>query len=281
MFKDDWITRLNQWQQQGIPCVMITVLEHRGSTPRNSGTRMLVADGECVASIGGGHLEYQAIALAREMLGSDPADSPGRIRIESFALGARLGQCCGGQATLSFEFIGEARYPLVIFGAGHVAKALVPIVSALPFAVTWIDQRADEFPTQLPPGVATRICEDPVGEIGELPDRAFYLIMTHNHQLDFELCDQLLRRNDVRYLGMIGSATKRKRFDYRLGQRDITPAQLARLHCPVGLADVPGKHPAEIAVAIAAELIACYHGLRSETPAMTDDVALAAPSHSD
>ena len=271
MFNDDWIARLNQWQQQGIPCVMITVLEHRGSTPRNSGTRMLVADHECVASIGGGHLEYQAIAIAREMLEQDPASRTEGIRVESFALGARLGQCCGGQATLSFEYIGEARYPLIIFGAGHVARALVPIVSALPFAVAWIDQRADEFPTPLPPGVTTRTSEDPVGEIGELPAQAFYLIMTHNHQLDFELCDRLLRRDDVRYLGMIGSQTKRKRFDYRLSQRDITADRLARLQCPVGLADVPGKHPAEIAVAIAAQLIACYHAIRNTAPAVATD----------
>ncbi|ATG72724.1 molybdenum cofactor sulfurylase [Zobellella denitrificans] len=254
MFKDNWIQALAELEQKGEPCVLVTVVEHKGSTPRDSGTKMLVTEQGCHATIGGGHLEYKALELARDML----ARGEQQMKVERFNLGASLGQCCGGMATIMLEPVVRPRHHLVLFGAGHVAKALVHIVATLPFRITWIDERAEEFPAELPAGVTRVVSEDPVDEVDDQPAGSFYLVMTHNHQLDLELCARILKRNDARYFGVIGSRTKRKRFDYRLQERGFDDAALARMICPIGLAEVAGKHPAEIAVSVAGQLIAAY-----------------------
>ncbi|KDM92266.1 xanthine dehydrogenase accessory protein XdhC [Photobacterium galatheae] len=257
MFKDNWIHALAELDQRGEPCVMVTVLADRGSVPRDAGTKMLVTRNEIIATIGGGHLEHKAIKLARGML----LTGDRHPRVEHFNLGARLGQCCGGMATLSLEPIGQQQHHLVLLGAGHVAKALIHIVSTLPFRVTWIDQRDSEFPAELPLGVTKLVSDDPVGEIRDMPNHSYYLVMTHNHQLDFELAREILNRNDIAYFGMIGSLTKRKKFDYRLSQRGYDDETIHRMVCPIGIDAVQGKHPAEIAVSVAGELIAHYQGV--------------------
>ncbi|MBM7455408.1 xanthine dehydrogenase accessory factor [Oceanisphaera litoralis] len=254
MFKDNWIQVLAELERQGEPCVMVTVVEHKGSTPRDSGTKMLVTEQGCYATIGGGHLEYKALQLARDML----LQGESRMKIERFSLGASLGQCCGGMATLMLEPVVRPRHHLALFGAGHVARALVHILATLPFRITWIDEREAEFPTVLPAAVTKVVSEDPVAEIDTQPAGSFYLVMTHNHQLDLELCARILKRGDARYFGVIGSRTKRKRFDYKLKERGFDEAALARMVCPIGLPEVAGKHPAEIAVSVAGELIAAY-----------------------
>ncbi|MCC4798569.1 xanthine dehydrogenase accessory protein XdhC [Enterovibrio norvegicus] len=256
MFKDNWIQALAQFETQGIPCVMVTVLEDKGSVPRGAGTKMLVTEEDVIATIGGGHLEHIAMKTAREMLINADTD----MKVEQFNLGARLGQCCGGMVTLSFEPIGQPRHVLAVFGAGHVAKALIPILATLPFKVYWIDEREAQFPDHLPRNVEKWVTDDPVGEVASLPENAMYLVLTHNHQLDFDLARAILKRGDSRYFGMIGSLSKRKRFDYRLLERGFSQEAVNTMICPIGIASVKGKHPAEIAVSVAGELIACYQG---------------------
>lgn len=260
MFKDNWIHELAQLEKNSEPCVMVTVLEDRGSVPRDAGTKMLVTRDRLIATIGGGHLEHVATKMAREMLIAGERS----LKVERFNLGARLGQCCGGMATLSFEPIGTAQKHLVVFGAGHVAKALLHIVSTLPFRVTWIDERDDVFPDELPRNVTKLVTDDPVGEVRDLPPNSYYLVMTHNHQLDFDLARAIIDRDDSVYFGMIGSLTKRKKFDMRLAQRGYTDAQIDTMICPIGVSMVNGKHPAEIAVSVAGELIAHYQGIPLE-----------------
>jgi xanthine dehydrogenase accessory factor len=260
MFKDNWIHELAQLEKNSEPCVMVTVLEDRGSVPRDAGTKMLVTRDRLIATIGGGHLEHVATKMAREMLIAGERS----LKVERFNLGARLGQCCGGMATLSFEPIGTAQKHLVVFGAGHVAKALLHIVSTLPFRVTWIDERDDVFPEDLPRNVTKLVTDDPVGEVRDLPPNSYYLVMTHNHQLDFDLARAIIDRDDSVYFGMIGSLTKRKKFDMRLAQRGYTDAQIDTMICPIGVSMVNGKHPAEIAVSVAGELIAHYQGIPLE-----------------
>ncbi|EEX93568.1 xanthine dehydrogenase accessory factor XdhC [Vibrio orientalis CIP 102891 = ATCC 33934] len=260
MFKDNWIHELAQLEKNSEPCVMVTVLEDRGSVPRDAGTKMLVTRDRLIATIGGGHLEHVATKMAREMLIAGERS----LKVERFNLGARLGQCCGGMATLSFEPIGTAQKHLVVFGAGHVAKALLHIVSTLPFRVTWIDERDDVFPEELPRNVTKLVTDDPVGEVRDLPPNSYYLVMTHNHQLDFDLARAIIDRDDSVYFGMIGSLTKRKKFDMRLAQRGYTDAQIDTMICPIGVSMVNGKHPAEIAVSVAGELIAHYQGIPLE-----------------
>lgn len=269
MFKDNWIQVLADLERQGEPCVLVTVIEHRGSTPRDSGTKMLVTEQACYATIGGGHLEYKAMQLARDML----RNGEQHMKVERFNLGANLGQCCGGMASIMLEPIIKPRHHLVLFGAGHVAKALVHIVATLPFRITWIDEREAEFPDMLAQGVTKVVSDDPVGEVIDQPAGSFYLVMTHNHQLDLDLCAAILKRQDARYFGVIGSNTKRKRFDYRLGERGFDAAALATMQCPIGLSAVTGKHPAEIAVSVAGELIQQYQQPGANiTPASTANV---------
>jgi len=278
MFEDNWIDPLAELKQRGEVCVMVTVLEHHGSTPRDSGTKMLVTQDKQYATIGGGHLEHLATKMAREMLvaGTD------KLTVERFDLGARLGQCCGGSATLMFEPVGQSQHHLVVFGAGHVAKALLHVVATLPFRVTWIDQREEQFPTQLPDNVTKLVSDDPAGDVRDMPKDSYYLVMTHNHQLDFDLAKAILKRGDAKYFGMIGSLTKKKRFQHRLRSRDFTDTQINQMVCPIGISAVVGKHPAEIAISVAGELIATYQGRALEskqkpnlTPVNSDIAKLA------
>lgn len=256
-----WIQQLALLEQQGEECILVSVLEDKGSVPRDAGTKMIVTRKELYATIGGGHLEHLATKMAREMLmkiGNGQTDN--NIHIERFNLGARLGQCCGGMATLSFEPIGFNQHHLVLLGAGHVAKALVNIVQTLPFKITWIDEREAEFPAQLAPNVHKLVSDDPVGEIKHMPANSYYLVMTHNHQLDFDLAREILTHDKFSYFGMIGSQTKRKKFDMRLAHRGFEQGMIEKMQCPIGISMVKGKHPAEIAVSVAGELIAHYQG---------------------
>ena len=273
MFKDNWIHELAKLEQRYEPCIMVTVLEDRGSVPRDAGTKMLVTRDNLIATIGGGHLEHVATKMAREMLLAREKS----LKVERFNLGARLGQCCGGMATLSFEPIGTQQNHLVLFGAGHVAKALLHIVSTLPFRVTWIDEREEEFPETLPEGVKKLVSDDPVGEVKHMPTNSYYLVMTHNHQLDFDLAKAIINREDSCYFGMIGSLTKRKKFDHRLEQRGYSQAQIDTMICPIGISQINGKHPSEIAVSVAGELIAHYQGqtLEQKRPDMHSENSLS------
>ncbi|TPG59251.1 xanthine dehydrogenase accessory protein XdhC [Ewingella americana] len=254
MRNDDWIATLSDLQRQGEPCVVATLAEHQGSTPRDGGSKMIVTTGQIFYTLGGGNLEFQVIAIAREMLAKNQHTS----RFERFSLGARLGQCCGGMASVIFEPLGQPQPQIVVYGAGHVGRALVSILSTLPCRIIWVDARASEFPPQVSPQITCIIDDEPEGTVAQMPANSFFVVMTHDHQLDFALSERILKRGDFRYFGLIGSETKRKRFDYRLSGKGISDQQLARMRCPVGLPDVKGKLPAEIAVAVAGEIIATY-----------------------
>ncbi|NDL63147.1 xanthine dehydrogenase accessory protein XdhC [Acerihabitans arboris] len=253
---DNWIFVLAQLQANRTPSVLATVIDDRGSTPRDSGTKMVVTADRQFCTVGGGHLEFQCARIAREMLGET---RPG-CRTERFSLGARLGQCCGGVTTVLFEPVIVALPHIALFGAGHVGKALVRILAGLPCDVSWVDSRGDQFPPQVDEHIKV-IIDDPLDALDAVPADSYFIVMTHDHQLDFKLIEQILKRGEYRYCGLIGSATKRRRFCYRLGERGIGPDALARLRCPIGLEEVKGKMPAEIAVAIAGEIISRYNRL--------------------
>jgi xanthine dehydrogenase accessory factor len=250
-----WISALAELQQQGQPCVLVTIIEERGSTPRNAGSKMVVTAERIFETIGGGHLEYKAMELAREMLQSRSQDT----RLERFSLGASLGQCCGGATVLLFEPMGQPQAQIAVFGAGHVGRALVPLLASLPCKVRWIDSRENEFPEQIPAGVDKVVEDEVIDEVGSMPPGSYYIVMTHNHQLDLELTAAILKRNDFAYYGLIGSKSKRAKFEHRLRERGFTTEVMRRMRCPLGLAEVKGKLPIEIAVSIAGEVIATYN----------------------
>jgi len=250
-----WIKALSQIEADATPAVIITVVEERGSTPRNSGAKMVVSQEQQFDTIGGGHLEYKAIKIARQLL----EEQQTQPRLERFSLGASLGLCCGGATTLLFEPMNTDIVRLTLFGAGHVARALVPILASLPCKISWIDSREDEFPELIPEGVKKVVNEFPVDEVDKQPEGSYFIVMTHNHQLDQELTEAILQRNDFKYFGLIGSLTKRNKFIHRLQAKGFSSAQIERMTCPMGIAEVKGKLPAEIAVSVAGEVIAQYN----------------------
>jgi xanthine dehydrogenase accessory factor len=258
----NWVDAVAELEQLGSAYVLVTVLGARGSTPRESGTKMVFSDQRNYGTIGGGHLEHQASKIAAELLIADSCQQ----KIEYFPLGPSLGQCCGGSTTLLFESFPASAQNIMLFGAGHVGQALSGILSQLPCSLHWVDSREQQHPATLAKNVIAITSDSPADEVGNMPAGSDYLIMTHNHQLDFEILEAVLNRSDARYIGLIGSTTKWRRFQMRLEHKGYTPDAFAGVHCPVGFDSVPGKRPIEVAVSIAAELIALNHADVNDTP---------------
>lgn len=254
--KSDWATAIYQLQQQGDAYVIVTVIGVTGSTPRASGTKMVIARQKNFDTIGGGHLEHKAIAFANKLL-SENIDCQ---QLEHFELGVHLDQCCGGSANLLFECFSSNRINIMLFGAGHVGQLLLPILATLPCKITWVDSRESWLTENVTKfsNVKKVISSSPHQQVSNMPEGSYFVIMTHKHQMDFDICHQIIKREDYQYLGLIGSKTKWHRFKQRLLLKNISEHQLNRVNCPVGLSSVTGKKPAEVAVSIAAEIINHY-----------------------
>jgi len=247
-----WVEALARHAAAGTPAVLVTVLRAEGSSPREAGAKMVVVAEGQHGSVGGGHLELTALEIARDLLSGA---SPAAPLVREFPLGPSLGQCCGGAVTLLFELVAAPAWRVALFGAGHVGTALVRLLGELACRVDWIDERAEAFPAAPPGQVRCRVSEAPEAEVAGLPAGADVLVMTHSHALDQRIVEAALRRTDLRLVGLIGSRTKRARFLARLEHRGFPPDALARLTCPIGLPGVGGKAPAEIAIAVAAQLL--------------------------
>ncbi len=246
-----WQKAVSDLHAAGESFVLVTIVETRGSSPRDDDGKMVVTAEALYDSIGGGQLEHRVTALARDLL------AEGRVAkmIEDFPLGPRVNQCCGGRVTVLLECLPASRLRLELHGAGHVGGALVRILGEVDCRIRWIDERENVFPRAVPDNVTTVSSRAAAGAVADAPAGAWHLVMTHSHALDLEICDAVLSRGDFEYLGLIGSRSKATRFDKRLAERGFDRAERARLHCPVGLAGVGGKAPMEIAVAIAADLL--------------------------
>ncbi len=343
-----WLADLRRSLARCQPAVLVTVASADGSTPRDAGAKMVVTADGTSQTIGGGHLEWRAIDIARDMLrmstGANDQQAGAlppfaRRRLEKLSLGPSLGQCCGGAVTLAFERITETDRPwldqlaqrladgmtsvrqvsfglngrvgndvgistdasavpaaaaaacvlwdgagfddnaatltetlsapplqVVVLGAGHVGSALVRILQTLPCRVLWADERT-EYPgtdaaTQMP-GIDVALVDTPETVIDQAPAGACFVVMTHSHALDQQLCERILRRGDYRYFGLIGSETKRVLFERRLAARGIDAAQLATMVCPIGVPGIADKAPEVIAVAVAAELLQVAERIRT------------------
>ena len=257
-----------RWLAEERRAVLVEVIEARGSVPREAGTRMLVGATSVEGTIGGGHLEWKAIAAARNMLSSG-ATTPAT---EHYPLGPALGQCCGGAVTLVYSALEKetlAQWPLAaprfvlqLYGAGHVGRAIVRALAPFNVLVDWIDEREEEFDAARrdapAPGQAQvrSVCVDAVeAEVRQAPPGAYFLVLTHQHDLDLRITDAILRRGDFGYLGLIGSKTKKQRFMHRFEQHGIAPKILQRLTCPIGIPGVTGKEPEVLAAAVVAQLL--------------------------
>ncbi|QCI68376.1 xanthine dehydrogenase accessory protein XdhC [Phreatobacter stygius] len=298
-------------------CALVSLVAARGSTPREAGARMIVRpDGAFHGTIGGGALEWQALARAQAVLAQAERST---VTIDQ-ALGPDLGQCCGGHVRLTIEAFdvsdlaeigllaaaeragpfsvavrrdpggrtirrmvepevgegpaianrdiesfGERPPTILLFGAGHVGRALVLALAPLPFRVVWCDERPGAFPAPIPGHV-----EPTAGPARAVLAKAGagvqVLVMTHSHQLDLDIVAAALTHAGVAGVGLIGSATKRARFAKRLAEMGVPAQRIRALRCPIGMAGISGKEPAVIAASIAAECLI----LRE---------ALAAPGH--
>jgi xanthine dehydrogenase accessory factor len=298
-------------ERNGI-AALVSVIDSAGSVPRESGARIVLRPDEAFfGTIGGGRLEYEAIAAARAIL----AAGRGRAQFRDWPLGPNLGQCCGGMVktltetfdtrdlatvqrldaaarsgpftthsglgedgrivrvlapndgdesrTLATSFdkksfrehFGEATTPVLLFGAGHVGRAVVLALAPLPFVVRWIDSRPDQFPQYTPQNVVTISTDAAATELSAAPADAMVVVMTHSHALDFDITIGALQRESFGYVGLIGSETKRARFVNQARQMGISESQLDRLICPIGIPQLKGKEPAVIAAALAAQLL--------------------------
>lgn len=339
--------------------VRVLVARLRGSAPREAGACMLVTHDGIRGTIGGGRLEHEAVAAARQLLPLSAVPA----RVQRHVLGIELGQCCGGVVELWMERyaqadrtlletlgrgrrtlvahlqaggfarelrpsdwiehatpmlaeqgsaagIGEAhprrsdarvhlvrsgsgatlfertdddRAPLWLFGAGHVGQALVRVLADLPLRITWIDSRAELFPPTLTDGVHILTPTVPASAVAAAPPGARYLVMTHDHALDYALCRAILDRNDAAYVGLIGSNSKGARFRSRLARDGLSPERIARLVCPIGVDGIGSKWPAAIAVGVAAQLLQSLSEPRSRavhataTPTCSGDCAACPP----
>ncbi|MDR3002942.1 MAG: xanthine dehydrogenase accessory protein XdhC [Acidovorax sp.] len=278
------MTVVNAWQQlqaslsQG-PACLVWVERVQGSAPREQGAWMAVPAGlapgcmqALVGSIGGGHLEYQALAHAQAVLqGRAPAG------VQRYALGPSLGQCCGGVVYLGYaaiqaqdlprwQHLQRPRMPVAVFGAGHVGQALVGLLQGLPCQTTWVDSRpgiwAETEPTPMASWApqALQLQADPVQDaVADLPAGSRVLILTHSHAEDWEILLACLARQraaaDLPFLGLIGSASKWASFRRRLLGRGFAAEAVDAVHCPMGVPGVQGKEPEVIAVAVAAQLM--------------------------
>ena len=273
------------WLASRQRAVVVEVVEARGSAPREAGTRMLVSLRDTAGTVGGGHLELKAIGRAREMLQAGTL-AP---QLEHFPLGPALGQCCGGAVTLAYAPLDAdalARWPvapprfhLQLYGAGHVGRAIARALAPLNVLVDWIDERDEEFPAEFfehggPwPDHVRKVCVDAVeAEVRTAPPGGFYLVLTHQHDLDLRVSEAILKRGDFGFFGLIGSKTKRQRFIHRFEQRGIADEAIARMTCPIGVPGIDGKEPEVIAASVVAQLL----GVPAPTTARPEQRATAA-----
>ncbi|MBF0850261.1 xanthine dehydrogenase accessory protein XdhC [Gluconobacter sp. R75690] len=252
-----------RWRREGQEMVRLTVIRARGSTPREEGAFMLLTQTEQTGTIGGGRLEWDCMAEGRALLAS------GGETVERYIpLGPAINQCCGGAVTVRIERVGvpealEAeiraeweRLPqLLLFGAGHVGRALARSLALLPLRLVWVDAREEEFGT-VPPGVEAHVTEQWEPLVQGAPAGSGVLVLTQSHTLDALITGAALERGDLRYVGMIGSRTKRKRFESAFRQIDIPQEQIDRLVCPIGDFGVRDKRPEVIATFVTAEIAA-------------------------
>ena len=323
---NNWLGELADLRNQEQDVCIVTIVNVRGSAPRETGARMLVTRRGIFGSIGGGQLEYQCAQLAAA---SGPAGG-----LRTFPLGSSFGQCCGGVVDVKFDVlsygdsawmdcamdhygcredfvlvsgpagghavavdtrvrnfgieegllevveaestrlasssdatfwdagngifyqkISDTAFEVALFGAGHVGSALVAALGMLDCRVRWIDSRRGAFPDSLPNNVTVIESASPPREVDAMPSGSCYVVMTHSHALDFDICDRILRRGNFTYCGLIGSLSKRRRFERLMRRQGLPEDCLANLTCPIGATGISGKRPAEIAIAVAAELL--------------------------
>lgn len=217
----------------------------RIASDANTGERLIVTADDARGSIGEATLDSAAVALARARLLAQ--------------VGVRTGETFLAQAgsqTLLVHCVRPHAMPVIVFGNGHVGRALVQVLGAVDAEVRWVDEREEDFPDRVPANVEIIVTADAPREVAIAPAGSCLVVMTHSHALDFDIVEAALSRDDWTYVGLIGSKSKRAQFERRLLARGMSPDALRRLTCPIGAGPLRGKSPGVIAVAAAAEILA-------------------------
>ncbi len=223
-----WLTELGKLHDERCPVVLITPIDCSSGPQLVTGLRYLTC-GERSEVPG------PIVAAARQML----VDRGSATSLDGFLL----------------EPVVPTSFNIAVFGAGHVGAATVDVLSKLECRIRWIDSRRNIFPASLPRNVTAVESGNPAGEVAAMPRGSFYLVITHSHPLDFEICGQVLHRGDSAYCGLIGSAAKRRRFERNLRKQGMPDDLFDQLTCPIGVAGISSKKPADIAIAVSAELL--------------------------
>ncbi|MGZ3745228.1 MAG: xanthine dehydrogenase accessory protein XdhC [Pseudobdellovibrionaceae bacterium] len=249
----DWISVLQTLKQKSQPLALVTIINAKGSTPRDIGTKIIVTDQEFHGTIGGGQLEAVLIEKARELLKS--SQTAERVPVP---LCLKANQCCGGFIEAFIEILHNGPQ-LLIFGAGHVAQAIAHTLQGTPFQLHMVDAR-EEWLEKASSSVIKH--QDSGAEfINQYShwscEKTYSVVMTYDHDLDQDLIERLLPK-ETKYLGLIGSKTKWQRFQGRLLEKGLTMEHLRKVRCPIGL-PLGGKTPQEVAISFAAEIIQIHN----------------------
>lgn len=260
-----FVTQLSQ-----APAMLVTVQNSAGSVPREEGAWMAVWPDAQIGTVGGGHLEWDALRQCRARLLRATMDQPSKWT-QSVALGPSLGQCCGGRVVLGFEAISALDGPsllqrlapkaasVALFGGGHVGRAIVTALAPLPFQVRWIDSRDGVFPSDMEASLVAEHSDPVHAAVADLVPGTQVLIMSFSHAEDLDTVQACLLRlrthGDLPFIGLIGSATKWATFKNRLAARGFSQEEMLRITCPIGLPGIAGKEPAVIAASVVAQLL--------------------------
>lgn len=264
-------------ESAGAPFVLVILVEALGSTPQDTGAKMLVTPaGLHAGTVGGGRIEAKAISLAQELL-SDSSGNRAQPLFVSWTLKGDVGMTCGGAVKLYLEPhpAGGASWFVAIFGAGHITQALLPVLMPLHCSIRVYDPRA-AWLARLPRGwnLQTECTEDLASVVDTLPADTFVLCMTQGHRTDRPVLQRALAKRDFPYLGCIGSEAKATILRQELVAEGLSQDRAAQFHCPMGL-DFGTNQPQEIALSIAAQLLSERDRLKRSTPAFlprTDQV---------
>jgi xanthine dehydrogenase accessory factor len=243
----------NELAQSGAPFVAVTVVDTLGSTPQDRGAKMLVTErGRELGTVGGGKIEARCIEEALKLLRD--ADAP-PTRFVQWSLEKDIGMTCGGIVRVYFEAFNVPRWNIVVFGAGHVAAALIELLLHLDCRITCIDPR-EEWLSRVPssPKLTKVLTSDMPAEVAKIREGSFVLLMTMGHTTDRPILIEILRTRTFPYLGVIGSNAKAKRLRQDVVDAGLPDEAQRAFFCPVGL-ELGSNHPQEIAISVAAQML--------------------------
>lgn len=244
--------QLNELLFSNTPFVMVSLVDVVGSSPQDIGSKMLVTkEGLHGGTVGGGKVEFKAINEAKALLENG-------LSTKSFVtwnLKQDVGMTCGGIVRLYFEAFHTKTWKIAVFGAGHVANALIPLLLSLECQIRCFDTRQvwlDKLPRS--PKLSLTHTQDMVSEVKHINSDTFVLLMTMGHSTDLPILLEILRTKQFPYLGVIGSNAKAARIKKDIEEAGLPSSCKEAFYCPIGL-DIGNNHPQEIAISVAAQLI--------------------------